>query len=164
MPPTLLADVTPESRIMHEDLFAPLLAICPVESIEEAVVHVNGCAYGLGASVFGPAGAARGVAKQLDVGVAMINDLIAPVGDPRLPLAGRGLSGFGVTRGEEGLLAMTRPKATAARRGKWRPHYDPPTPKTAALIRGYLDLAHGRSFKQRLAGLRKLIRSIRGAS
>lgn len=161
-PATVLADVPPEARVMHEDLFAPMLAICPVASVDEAVVHVNACDLGLGASVFGPAAPARAVADQLDVGVAAVNDLIAPVGDPRLPLAGRGLSGFGVTRGDEGLLAMTRPRALALRRGSRRPHYQRPDPASAALIGGYLRFAHGRSLRQRLGGLRELIRSLRG--
>lgn len=164
MPPTVLTDVPPDARIMHDDLFAPLLAICPIDSIDRAVEHVNGCRYGLGASVFGSPANAESIAARLDVGCVTVNDLIAPVGDPRLPLAGRGISGFGVTRGDEGLRAMTRPRALANRRGRFRPHYDPPTPATAAMIRGYLDFAHGRSLRQRLAGLRKLIRSIRGES
>lgn len=162
--PLVLTNVPPDARVMHEDLFAAVLAICPVDSIDEAVRHANACRYRLGASVFGPPRHADALAARLHAGCVTVNDLIAPVADPRLPLAGRGASGFGVTRGDEGLLAMTQPKTHATRRGRRRPHYQPPDARTAALIRAYLHFAHGRSLRQRLVGLRRLFRAIRGQS
>ena len=54
-----------------------------------------------------------------------MNDVIVPTADPRLPFGGRKHSGFGVTRGAEGLLEMTVLKCVTVRRGRFRPHLDP---------------------------------------
>ena len=123
----------------------------------------NSCPYALGASVFGDGGEAQSVAARLDVGVVTINDLIVPTADPRLPFGGRGESGFGVTRGAEGLLEMTRPKVISKRRGKWLPHLDAPTEADDDILSGLLDFSYSSGFRSRLRGLRKLISSARRA-
>ncbi|AQS88630.1 aldehyde dehydrogenase [Neoasaia chiangmaiensis NBRC 101099] len=117
-----LFDVPPESvRALDEDIFAPWMALIAVDSMEEALRLNAGCPYALGASVFGPEAAARALASRLPVGSICINDVIVPTADPRLPFGGARRSGYGVTRGREGLLAMTRPVAVSTRRG-WAFH------------------------------------------
>ena len=64
---------------------------------------VNQCQYRLAASVFGSLESSA-LADQLVVGSVTINDLIVPTADPRVSFGGRGESGFGVTRGEQGYL------------------------------------------------------------
>ena len=54
----------------------------------------------------------------------LINDVIAPTADPRIPFGGRGASGYGVTRGAEGLLAMTTPRTIQVQRGRPRRAYE----------------------------------------
>ena len=61
----------------------------------------------------------------MHAGSVVINDLIVPTVDPRLAFGGRGLSGFGVTRGAEGLLGLTVVKSIALRHGRFRPHFAP---------------------------------------
>ena len=75
-------------------------------------------------------------------GVVVINDVIVPTADPRLPFGGRGRSGFGVTRGAEGLLELTVPKVVAVRRGRRLFHLEAPHPGDAELFRAYLNLTH----------------------
>ena len=57
--PTVLAGVTPEMRIYHEESFGPVVGIVSVDGPEEAVRVANDTEYGLAASVFG-AGRADG--------------------------------------------------------------------------------------------------------
>ena len=83
--------------------------------------------------------------------------MIVPTADPRLPFGGRGRSGYGVTRGADGLLEMTRPKAIVVRRGSFRPHLDPPHPLDGDLFRHYLAAAHGGSLGQRLRGAANVV-------
>ncbi len=120
MTPLLLDHVKPGDEIASADLFAPVLSIIRVDDIGEAIGIVNACPYRLAASVFGPRREAEAVAGQLQVGSIAVNDLIVPTADPRVPFGGRGNSGFGVTRGGEGLLAMTVPVVTGVRRGPIR--------------------------------------------
>lgn len=143
MAPVLVADAHPVLDLLRSDVFAPVASIVPVADGEAAVRAAEAGPHGLGASVFGPRRAAEAVAARLRVGSVTVNDLIVPTADPRLPFGGRGLSGFGVTRGPEGLLEMTRPKTISVRRGVFRPHLRPPTDADARLFALYLRLAHG---------------------
>ena len=128
------------------------------------MASANANPYALGASVFGPLDAARRVAGRLEVGCRVINDVIAPTGDPRLPFGGRRASGFGVTRGAEGLLELTAPKVITVSRSKFRPAFDPPHPKDEAMLKAYLKLTHGRGLGQRARALVALCKSLSGRS
>ena len=97
-------------------LFGPAASLLMVSDTEAAVSMANEGPYALGAAVFGSPRAARTVARQLRAGCVTVNDVIIPTADPRLPFGGTGASGFGVTRGAEGLLEMTRPQAVVSRR------------------------------------------------
>jgi len=50
--PTVFADVSPDARIMREEIFGPVLAVCKADSFKEAVDIFNGTEYGLTGSVF----------------------------------------------------------------------------------------------------------------
>ena len=130
----------------------PAVSILPVRDMDHALALSNECPYRLGAAVFGPAGVAHEVAGKVDAGCVVVNDVIVPTADPRLPFGGRGRSGFGVTRGAEGLLEMTRVKAVATRGGSFRPHLDRPHPLDGELFRHYAAAAHGPTLSQRLRG------------
>jgi hypothetical protein len=90
----------------------------------------------------------------------VVNDVIVPTADPRLPFGGRGHSGFGVTRGAAGLLELTHLKAVAVRHGHWRPHYEPPRPQDEGLFRDYLVAAHGASPRERVAAALACLRTL----
>ena len=141
--PLLVADATAAMRVAREDLFAPVAALIAVDGIAAALEAAATCRYALGASVFGPPAAALAVAAQVRAGSVVVNDIIVPTADPRLAFGGRGASGFGVTRGAEGLLEMTALKAVSVRRGAFRPHLRAPEPGDAARMAALLELAHG---------------------
>lgn len=83
------------------------------------------------------------MAARLNAGSVTINDLIVLTADPRLPFGGRRQSGYGVTRGAEGLLEFTAIKSLSVRRGRSRPHYAPSHPSDGALFAAYLRTVHG---------------------
>jgi len=153
--PAVLAGARPEMRLLQEDVFAPWLALVPVADTEAALTAADACPFALGASVFGPADAARKVAIRVRAGSVCINDLIVPTADPRLPFGGRGRSGFGVTRGAEGLLDMTVPKAISTRTGHFRPHLDGTLGVDSGKLLAMVRLLHGR-WGDRWAALRSL--------
>ncbi|MBC7802033.1 MAG: aldehyde dehydrogenase family protein, partial [Gemmatimonadaceae bacterium] len=152
--PTVVADARPGMALLQQDVFAPWLAFIPVADMAAALAV--DCPYALGASVFGPIDAARAIARRLPVGSVCINDLIVPTADPRLPFGGRARSGFGATRGEEGLLAMTVAKTISAR-GRFRPHLAPAHPADAGRFAAMTALLHG-DWATRWSALRGLAR------
>jgi acyl-CoA reductase-like NAD-dependent aldehyde dehydrogenase len=150
MSPILAASATPELALLQADIFAPVLAIVPVHDCEQALRFDDICPYALGASVFGPEEPARRFAKRVRAGAVTINDLIAPTADPRLPFGGRARSGYGVTRGAEGLLELTCLKSISLRRGRLRPHYQPSTTVDQTVFRQYLCAVHGGGWVDRV--------------
>jgi acyl-CoA reductase-like NAD-dependent aldehyde dehydrogenase len=157
--PLVVADATPDMRLMSADVFAPILSLTRVAGDEEALAAAARCPYALGATVFGKRRGAEVLAGKVRAGCVVVNDMIVPTADPRLPFGGRGRSGFGVTRGVEGLLAMTSIKSIAVRRGRWLPHFEPAHPDDARLFAGYLRMAHGGSWRERIASAVDLIRT-----
>ena len=153
----ILADARPEMRLLREDVFAPWLALVTVADMAEAVAAQALCPYALGASIFGPEVEARALAARLQVGSVCINDLIVPTADPRLPFGGRGLSGFGVTRGAEGLLEMTVVKTVSLRRGRFMPHLAEARTTDADRYAGLISLLYGGP-TQALQAMRSLFR------
>ncbi len=128
---------------VDQDLFAPLAALLVARDAAAAVALANAGPYALGATVFGPPEAARRVAARLRAGCVVINDMIAPTADPALPFGGTGASGFGVTRGAEGLLAMTRPQAVVERTRRSTRHLTLLPATAAGLIAALLRLWYG---------------------
>ena len=126
------------------------LSIVAVADMDEALRRDAASPYHLGASIFGSPSVAMCLARRVNAGCVVINDMIVPTADPRLPFGGRGRSGYGVTRGAEGLLEMTRVKAVARRAGSFRPHLDAPHLLDAELFRNYLAAAQGRGAAARL--------------
>ena len=100
------------------------------------------------------------MAAQINAGSVCINDLIVPTADARVPFGGRSRSGFGTTRGAEGLLELTTPKVVTISRSKFRPAFDPPHPGDEEMFQAYLKLTHGRGLKPRWSALKQLIRAL----
>ena len=157
--PLVLTHARPEMRVLREDTFAPVMSLVPVTS-DEAALRANArCPYALGASVFSRnLIAARDLANRIRAGSVIINDLIVPTADPRLPFGGVGESGFGVTRGAEGLLEMTFPKAIIHNASRRRLHYQAISERETPLFAALLELAHGRGWGQRARALGALVR------
>jgi acyl-CoA reductase-like NAD-dependent aldehyde dehydrogenase len=162
--PIALFAVDPDLALLRADVFAPVLTVVQVKDMDEAIRLDRLCPYGLGASIFGPAKAAWALAREVDAGSVTINDLIVPTADPRLPFGGRKASGFGVTRGAEGLLALTRLKTVSLRRGAFRPHYAPPEQAQLEAGLGYLRVAQAPGWRERARGLKPLLRALRRQS
>lgn len=137
---------------------AKVLRIETVRDAEEAILRANAGEHGLGAAVFTrDLSLARAVARRLRTGFVTINDVIVPTADPRLPFGGIKASGFGVTRGSEGLLEMTFPHVVTERHGRNYEHLEEPQADDGRLFCAYLAWAHGRGM---VAGLLALISAL----
>lgn len=158
----------PRRIYVHESVAAALVArlahtgvdgcwtIEPVRDDDDALERAAQSPFALGASVFGQEPGASALAQRVSAGAVTVNDLIVPTADPRFPFGGWRQSGFGVTRGAEGLLAMTRPKVIASRHGRARPHLLPARPEDADLFLAWIAAMHGRGWRTRGTALKNL--------
>ena len=105
--PTVLAGVTPEMRIYHEESFGPVVGVVSVDGPEEAVRVANDTEYGLAAAVFGEdVPTALDLARQIESGICHING--ATVHDePQMPFGGVKASGFGRFGGKAAIEEFT---------------------------------------------------------
>jgi aldehyde dehydrogenase (NAD+) len=162
--PILVLDTRPEMAITQADLFAPLLSVLDVQGETGVLAAQRACPYALTTSIFGAEREARSLAARLETGVVTINDLIVPTADPRLPFGGRRQSGFGVTRGREGLLEMVAPRVVTVRRGRSTRHLEPVGARQQPFFAGILAATHAGSWRSRWAGLRQAFAAARNLS
>jgi len=162
--PVVLSNASAEMRLLRSDVFAPVLSLVGVDNPDEALALDAQCPYALGATVFGPSTEARIFASRVQAGVVVINDMIAPTADPRLPFGGRGWSGFGSTRGAEGLLELTAPRVVIERKSKSHPHLDSLQPGDERMFESYLKATHSRRWSDRFGGWRNLFGDLRRKS
>ena len=98
--PTVFGDVSPEMTISREEIFGPVLAILPYDSVDDAVAMANDTVYGLAAYVQGPQDLARAVARRLRAGQVSLNypewDTFAGFGGYKQSRNGREYADWGI--------------------------------------------------------------------
>lgn len=103
--PTVLADVTPQMRVFTEETFGPVVALSRARDAEQACVLASASTYGLAAMIWTrDTEKARQLARRLAVGSVFINGVTAS--DPRLPVGGVKLSGYGRELGAAGMREL----------------------------------------------------------
>jgi len=109
---TILADVSPEAALVHEEIFGPVAPIVAFDSEEEAIRLANDTEYGLVAYVY-TGDLARGlrVSERIESGMIALNRGL--VSDPAAPFGGVKQSGLGREGAHHGLLEFTEAKYIA---------------------------------------------------
>ena len=156
---TLIYRATPAMRAMQADIFAPVLSLMRNADLGEALAANAACPYALTAAIFGPEAEARRLAGRLRVGNVLINDIVIPTVDPRVAFGGRGRSGFGVTRGAEGLLAMTTPRTVQVQHGRIAFPYEAAGDGHVELFAGLAQMLYGDGMRSRWSGFLRLVRA-----
>ncbi len=101
--PTIFADVDNSDTIAREEIFGPVLAVIPYDSVDQAVAMANDSEFGLGGSVWSrDPERAQDVARRVQTGSIGINHYML---DPAAPFGGVKASGIGRELGPEGLEA-----------------------------------------------------------
>jgi acyl-CoA reductase-like NAD-dependent aldehyde dehydrogenase len=147
--------------IAQADLFAPVLTVICCANADAVLEAQRTCPFALTVAIFGAEPEARQLGNRIKAGTLLIDDLIVPTVDPRVPFGGRRGSGFGVTRGAEGLLEMTAIKAVLTRRGSNIRHYAATSAQHRSLLEAVIALSHAPAWRERLAGLRGTIDAAR---
>ncbi len=100
--PTLVADVSGESRLLKEEVFGPVLPVIRVKDLDEAISEANNSIYGLGASIWTKnLDRARLGCEQLNAGIIWVNQHLKVA--PEVPFGGTKESGFGRENGPDSL-------------------------------------------------------------
>ena len=104
LPPTIIADATPDMLILREETFGPVLGICAVDSPTEALRLANDSRYGLAGFVF-TRDLARGLAlcEGMEAGSVWLNDIQRS--SHFVPFGGMKESGLGREKGRYGVEA-----------------------------------------------------------
>jgi len=106
--PTVLVDVSPDSPIMQEEVFGPILPVLEIDSVEAVIDWVNRGPRPLGLYVFAEdPGVAERILDATESGDAAINDCTIHPLVPELPFGGVGNSGMGKYHGRWGFEAFT---------------------------------------------------------
>jgi aldehyde dehydrogenase (NAD+) len=106
--PTVLVNVAPDSPVMQEEIFGPILPVLVIDSVEQAIDFVNARPSPLGLYVFAEdPRVTEQVLEATTSGDAAINDCTIHPLIPDLPFGGVGNSGMGKYHGEWGFRAYT---------------------------------------------------------
>lgn len=139
--PTILRDVSPDSPVMQEEIFGPLLPILPVDSIDEATAFAAARPHPLACYLFTKDRAVqRRVLDTLSFGGGCINDTIIHLATSRMPFGGVGRSGIGGYHGHDSFRCFTHDKSIV-KKALWLDlpmRYTPYSEKKEKLIRFFL--------------------------
>jgi aldehyde dehydrogenase (NAD+) len=101
--PTVLRGVSPDSPIMADEIFGPILPVLNVEGIDEAIAFINQRPKPLALYLFtGDRETEDRVLSRTTSGGGCINDTMAHLGVNELPFGGVGASGMGSYHGRAG--------------------------------------------------------------
>jgi aldehyde dehydrogenase (NAD+) len=139
--PTVLVDVVPESAVMRDEIFGPLLPVLPVDDVEAACRFVNARDRPLALYVFSESRATQqAVLDATQSGAACVNATMLHAAVPGLPFGGVGASGTGAYHGRATFETFTHRRAVLRRRSRPDPSvtYPPYSSWKERLIRRFL--------------------------
>ena len=143
IPPTLVVGATDAMRIMHEEIFGPLLPIEAYTTLDQAIANVARRPRPLALYVFGANRAARArLLRETIAGGVTVDDTLWHFAHEELPFGGVGASGSGAYHGEAGFFTFSHRKSVFVQ------------PRFAATKLLYPP--YGRTFEKVLALLKRL--------
>ena len=111
-PPTVIADVPDNVRLLKEEIFGPVVALQAFDSDAEMIAKANDTEYGLTAYLYtGDLRRGLGISERLESGMVGLNRGL--VSDPAAPFGGVKQSGLGREGGHHGLMGFTECKYVA---------------------------------------------------
>jgi succinate-semialdehyde dehydrogenase/glutarate-semialdehyde dehydrogenase len=100
--PTVLTEVPPDARILHEEVFGPVAPVTTFDTEDEAITLADDTEFGLVAYLFTrDLDRALRVGERLSTGMVGINTGL--VSNAAAPFGGVKQSGFGREGGDEGI-------------------------------------------------------------
>jgi len=139
--PTVLVDVDPDSQLMSEEIFGPLLPIIPMKSVADSIAYINARPHPLALYVFSEnKNVVSTVLARTTAGGVTVNGTLMHLTNPNLPFGGIGESGMGGYHGKAGVRLFQHLKPVLTRGTKIDPSiaYPPYTDRKAKIFRRVL--------------------------
>jgi succinate-semialdehyde dehydrogenase/glutarate-semialdehyde dehydrogenase len=112
--PTVLSNLSPETKLLVDEPFAPVMPILDFSKLEDVITQANATKYGLAAYVFtNDLTVAFKMAEGLEAGIIGLNDPVPAT--PQCPFGGMKESGLGRELAHEGLEAYLETKYLSIR-------------------------------------------------
>ena len=106
--PTILLDVRPDSPVMEEEIFGPVLPVLPFDTMDDVAKFINGRPKPLAFYLFTTdRDTEREMLRRVSSGGCCVNDTIMHLSAPSLPFGGVGDSGMGQYHGRWGFDTFT---------------------------------------------------------
>ncbi len=116
--PVALIDVSPQARVLHEEIFGPILPIVTIADTAAAIAYVNNRPNPLALYWFGKDKKNRQrVLEETRSGGVTINDTLLHAAVQSLPFGGIGASGMGAYHGKKGFETFSHQKSILEVRG-----------------------------------------------
>jgi aldehyde dehydrogenase (NAD+) len=138
--PTILRDVAPDSPVMQEEIFGPILPVLAIRDVDEAIAFVNRGEKPLALYVFTERPAVEeAVITRTSSGGVCVNAVLWHIGNENLPFGGVGESGMGAYHGRHGFEVLSHHRAVLKKSVKVDPSiaYPPFTKLKKALIKRF---------------------------
>jgi aldehyde dehydrogenase (NAD+) len=136
--PTITVDPSPESPVMQEEIFGPILPVLAVDGPEEAKAFITARPKPLALYVFAnDDDVAKDVVDHVSSGGVCINQTLMHLIPPDLPFGGVGDSGMGAYHGKRGFDAFSHQKSVLRKptRPDLKMLYPPYKPRIERLVR-----------------------------
>ena len=109
--PTVVAEPDPDSPLMTEEIFGPILPVLPYRTTDEAIDFINARPKPLALYVFSETDdLVEEVTRRTSSGGICVNHVMLHIGPPTLPFGGVGESGWGRYHGRSGFDALSNLK------------------------------------------------------
>jgi aldehyde dehydrogenase (NAD+) len=110
--PTLLDKLSPDSRIMNEEIFGPVLPIVEYNDVDEVIAQINASPKPLALYVYSSnAAQIKKILQQTSSGGVCVNQCMMHYAQGNLPFGGVNNSGIGSAHGHHGFKAFSHERS-----------------------------------------------------
>lgn len=142
--PMILTQMSPNARMLEEEIFGPILPIITYKSLDEVVSIINSKPKALALYIFTRSSAdQKKVLTETSAGGVCVNDCGIHFLHHNLPFGGVNNSGIGKSHGHFGFLAFSNEKPVMKQKSGWTPiqaFYPPYTSRSAKIMDWFLKL------------------------
>jgi acyl-CoA reductase-like NAD-dependent aldehyde dehydrogenase len=138
--PTVLRNVAPDSEVMSEEIFGPILPVLTVEDMDAAIEFVNARPKPLALYIFtGDRKREEQVIASTSSGGVCVNATLWHIANPGVPFGGVGPSGMGAYHGRASFETFSHRKGVVSRGTRFDPRfaYPPYSKLKTALLKRF---------------------------